>query len=559
MPSLDRKRTENDLAHPRQYLMELVDERTSELRAEIRERRRAEEALQASEKKYRSLFETANDAVFLADAETGLILEANPRAAELLGMPLDSVVGMHQSQVHPPGDAERYEEIFQNHVSQGKGNIRDVWVRRRDGTLVPVEINASVTEINGKRVIHGIFRDVTEGKRAEDLIRGQRDLGVTLSGTQSLQEGLKLCLDAALEAAGFTMGGVYLVDEETGALDLAFHKGLSEDFVNAVLHYGPGSDVARFVKVGQPFYGNHSVLDFPRFAVEENAGLRALAVLPVCNGDRVVASVNIASMEADSVPLAVQPALEGIAAQIGGAIARLRIENALWESRERLHSLAARLTSVREEERAAVARDIHDGLGHELTALKLDLALLAKAIRKAGIEEGVLEGIGQRIRQLSEHVDRTVKSVRAMATQLRPPVLDEGLQAAIEWQAQEFESRTGICCVVDLDMGEMELPDATSTALFRIVQEVLTNVARHADALSVEIRSETRPDYLTVTVTDDGCGLDAEQASRQHSLGLLGMQERARALGGDVTLKGVADEGTTVTIRIPREGRRPRR
>jgi len=90
--------------------------------------------------------------------------------------------------------------------------------------------------------------------------------------------------------------------------------------------------------------------------------------------------------------------------------------------------------------------------------------------------------------------------------------------------------------------------------LFRIIQEVLTNVARHADALSVAIHSETGPDYVTITVTDDGRGLDAEDASPQRSLGLLGMQERARALGGDVTLKGVADEGTTVTIRIPREG-----
>jgi len=533
-----------------------VDERTSELQAEIRERIRAEEALQASETKYRVLFETANDAVFLADASSGLILEANARAAELLGMPIDQIVGMHQSELHPPDEADRYQGIFRDHSGQGGGRVGGLWVQRGDGTLVPVEITASVAEINGKQVVHGVFRDVTARRRADYLIRGQRDLGVALSGAESLLAGLELCLDAALSASGFTGGGIYLVDEETGALDLAFHKGLPGDFVRAVSHHEPESEQARFVSRGKPLYTSHQVLSFELSEAEMNAGLRALAALPVCKGDRVVACVNISSTKSDTVPLAVQPALEGIAAQIGGAIARLRMEDALRESEDRLHSLADRLTSVREEERASIARDIHDGLGHELTALKLGLALLRKALRKADIRGTDLSSLELRIQDLSDHADRTVKSVRAIATQLRPPVLDEGLQATIEWQAQEFEVRTGICCFVDLDLKEGAVGDVAATALFRIMQEILTNVARHAVAEAVDIRSQAVDGWTVIAVSDDGRGVDVDGLAARHSLGIMGMQERARALGGDVAVQSVLGEGTTVTIRIPCEARR---
>jgi len=140
---------------------------------------------------------------------------------------------------------------------------------------------------------------------------------------------------------------------------------------------------------------------------------------------------------------------------------------------------------------------------------------------------------------------------RALATALRPPILDEGLQAAVEWQAREFEARTGIRCAVDLNLEQVLLPAPASTALFRIIQEVLTNVVRHSSAGRVSISSDTNAGSLVISVADDGTGMDEADADSPDSLGLLGMRERARALDGEVSFKSARGKGTTVTVRIP--------
>lgn len=144
--------------------------------------------------------------------------------------------------------------------------------------------------------------------------------------------------------------------------------------------------------------------------------------------------------------------------------------------------------------------------------------------------------------------------VRRIVTELRPWPLDElGILAALEWQAQEFSKRTEIECVLDVDAGEIALDKKLTTAIFRIFQETLTNIARHSGASQVHVKLENRPDAIILTVRDNGLGITESHISDTKSLGLIGMRERASAWGGTVSIRGVPEEGTTVTVNIPKE------
>jgi PAS domain S-box-containing protein len=225
---------------------------------------------------------------------------------------------------------------------------------------------------------------------------------------------------------------------------------------------------------------------------------------------------------------------------------RLRIEGELRKSLEQLRALAARLQLVREEERTLVAREMHDELGQACTAIKMDLASIGRKTTKRQTQ------LRAKVDSAIQLVDKMIFTLRRIASELRPRTLDVlGLTAALEWQAEEFESRTGIRCVVDLPQELLNLDSQRSTAIFRIFQESLTNVARHAQATRVEARLERQQDQLVFQVRDNGRGFDAEQTKARGSLGLIGMQERALLLNGELKIEGVLGSGTTMTLRIP--------
>ncbi len=227
---------------------------------------------------------------------------------------------------------------------------------------------------------------------------------------------------------------------------------------------------------------------------------------------------------------------------------RRREEEELLRSRQELRDLTARLQSVREEERTHISREIHDELGQALTGLKLDFAWLRSRLRD---RPELLE----RAQLLVGRIDGTIDSVRRIATELRPSVLDHlGLVAAVEWQAQEFEKRTGIASALSVRASHAEIDDRRATTVFRILQETLTNVARHAEAGRVEIGLSISTDLLTLEVHDDGRGISEREIAAPHSLGLVGLRERALACGGELAISGIPQGGTTVSVRIPLRG-----
>ncbi len=223
-----------------------------------------------------------------------------------------------------------------------------------------------------------------------------------------------------------------------------------------------------------------------------------------------------------------------------------RSEEALQRSFDQLRALTAQLQSVREEERTMVAREIHDELGQALTAIKLDVSALVRELRP---DQG--HAI-QRSQSILKLLDETIQSVQRISTNLRPGILDDlGLAAALEWTAEEFQARTGTKCWISVSDEDTAIDTDRATALFRIFQETLTNVARHAKATEVNVRLVKENGNLILEVHDNGLGIREEQLSAGKSLGILGMRERARLLGGELTIQGVPGGGTTVRVRIP--------
>ena len=215
----------------------------------------------------------------------------------------------------------------------------------------------------------------------------------------------------------------------------------------------------------------------------------------------------------------------------------------LRESEEKLRGLAAHLISVREDERAHIAREIHDELGQVLTGLKMEVTWLAKRLR----EKPLLE----KTDSMCKLIDTTVQTVRKIATGLRPEMLDDmGLIAAVGWQAKEFQKRTGIRCRAKLPP-EVKIDIDISTTMFRIFQEILTNVARHSRATRVDIELMLSEERVALEVVDNGVGIGDEDVSGKKSLGLLGMHERALLFGGEVKITGTPGHGTRVSVSIP--------
>jgi len=226
-----------------------------------------------------------------------------------------------------------------------------------------------------------------------------------------------------------------------------------------------------------------------------------------------------------------------------------RAEEQLRASRAALRSLATRQQDIREDERTRIAREIHDSLGQALTALKLQLSAAQDAASKEA------PGLGTRLRETAVMVDDLVKSVRRIATDLRPPILDQlGLPAALEWLAQDFSKRTGVYSEARIDAVDDAINGELATALFRIVQEALTNALRHAGATRVQIELGTKSGCLTLEINDDGTGITEAGTMGPGSLGILGMRERAAAHGGVLEVVPRQEGGTRVAAWFPPAG-----
>lgn len=236
---------------------------------------------------------------------------------------------------------------------------------------------------------------------------------------------------------------------------------------------------------------------------------------------------------------------------IANTLERKRAEESVLQSREQLRALTGRLQSLREEERTRLSREIHDHLGQLLTALKLDLKSVERRVGTLQ-ETEAKQAVGAKLNSAQQLADETLLSVQKIASELRPGILDRlGLAAAIEAEAAAFQSRTGVRCDPKVSKEPVSLPQQHATTVFRIFQELLTNVARHAKAKQAWVNLTFDRGWLKLEVQDDGVGLSASDIDNPKSLGILGIQERAALLGGITEFDGESGKGARVTVTIP--------
>lgn len=231
-----------------------------------------------------------------------------------------------------------------------------------------------------------------------------------------------------------------------------------------------------------------------------------------------------------------------------------KLRSATYEieaSREELRELTKYQQTLRESEQKRIALEIHDELGQALTGLKMDVHFLNRQIVSSDL--GPSKNVVMNdLDDLSKKIDATIGTVRRISSDLRPSILDDfGLVAASEWQTQQFEQNTEIRCRFATEIEDIDLGPESNTAVFRILQEALTNVVRHADAKSVSVNLSKGDDGVVMTVADDGKGIDLKRLKLRTSLGIVGMRERTRLIGGELDISNAFDGGTVVELRIP--------
>jgi signal transduction histidine kinase len=230
-----------------------------------------------------------------------------------------------------------------------------------------------------------------------------------------------------------------------------------------------------------------------------------------------------------------------------------KVNESLRDSQNDLRALGARMEMIREEERTHISHEIHDEIGQALTGLKFDISWIGRRMAGVGDTE-VREAVTQRISSIFADIDSNIELVRNLSTRLRPAALDNfGLSAAIESEVLEFEEKTGIRCEISTPDSEIEIDKDTALGVFRILQEAMTNAARHAKPTSIIVDLEQDSKHIILRVKDDGKGM--EKISDTSSLGLLGMKERAILMGGDLVIESAPNKGTTVSLRAPIQGR----
>jgi PAS domain S-box-containing protein len=231
---------------------------------------------------------------------------------------------------------------------------------------------------------------------------------------------------------------------------------------------------------------------------------------------------------------------------------RVRAEEALRRSREELREMSQASNSVREHEKTRIARELHDELGQSLTALKLDVGWLRERLK------GEAPEVQGKLQSMQSQLDHTVAATRRISTDLRPLMLDDlGFVPAAEWLVRNFTQRSGIACALQVLPPELALQDPEATALYRILQESLTNVARHANATRVEARVEQIGSEIMLRVSDNGRGFSAAESRKQGSYGLLGLRERVYLVGGRLDIDSSPGAGTRITVHIPARGEVP--
>ena len=446
---------------------------------------------------------------------------ANRAAQTMLGYPDGGVIDRPLIDFEPGLHMDRWLTLWKRaRASEDGPQTFESNCVRADGSILPADVSLSFLRFGGGEYLVVYLNDVTERRRA---LAALQESDARLQGIAANVPGLVFRLERA---------------PVTGQIDFAYISEGSESLVGyspAVLrHRDMGlrslvhpDDKASYHRTQDQALDTDRDWSWQGRIVTRQGGQRWAEIKAITR-----------RLEDGAV------VWDGIVWDISES---KRIELELASSREQLRELSAHLESVREEEKARIAREVHDELGQMLTVLKLETSMCELAYAQLD------PGLHERLNSMKRLIAQLFQLVRDVATALRPPILDAGIASAIEWQARRFEARTQIPCLVQVPDNLPALSDAKAIGLFRILQEALTNVMRHAQAHTVELTLTLEGGDLCLCVSDDGVGFIAP-LGRPTSFGVVGMRERVLIMGGSLNLDSEPGEGTTLSVRVPVDG-----
>lgn len=506
---------------------------------DVTEHRQAEERISRLSRRNELILSSAGEGIYGIDTD-GNVTFANPAAEKMIGWEPREIIGkrqhdmLHHSKAdgspNPPETCKIYAAYKDGRVYHADDEV--FW--RKDGTFFPVEYTS--TPIREDGAITGavvVFKDVSDRKQAELMLKA--------AVRKAREERAKS--DSVIAAIG---DGLIILDEE-------FKIVFQNETIARMIGNHVGEICYRDVEKRGVLCDNCPVeLSFRDGRVHQTERTRGSGLstvyLDITSSpitDSAGKTVAVIELVKD---ITTRKKAEEVLRRSHHDLERLVEERTaeLKAANEQLRNLSGHLQNARENERMAVAREVHDELGQLLTALKMDFSILRK--RLPADQASAME----RADSIDKLVEMAIQNVKRISTDLRPGILDHlGLGAAIEWQAEEFEKRTGIRCESSLAFEEVRLNKERSTMVFRLLQEALTNVARHAKATEVSIRLNAQAEWLTLHIEDNGVGITETQKADPKSLGLIGMRERVHSCGGMLSICGARNGGTAMTVQIP--------
>lgn len=374
----------------------------------------------------------------------------------------------------------------------------------------------------------------------------------TISQSLNLDRILKDALNKTLAVMDIEAGVVHLLDEKTGRLIIMAHQGLSPDYVQEILKLKPREDIAgQVVQSGELIVVNDAIDNLKTTTMlGERGEFRAYICLPLESKNKVLGTLSLASYTPNKFDLETVHLLSAMGEAIGIGVENARGAQNLEEANKIREQLLEKLISAQEEERRRIARELHDEASQSLAALALNLEAVADTLPVR------YHDAKQKLDLLKEQAIQTLEGIHNLALELRPSALDDlGLSMAIDWYAKDYLTKRGLDVKIEVIGPKTKLPSYTETMLFRIIQEALINIVKHAEATQVKVQLQLNVSMAIVQVEDDGKGFDVEAALSdegvRRNLGLHGMAERATLLGGTFTIRSQPGQGTCVRVEVP--------
>ncbi|HLK69189.1 MAG TPA: PAS domain S-box protein [Bryobacteraceae bacterium] len=500
----------------------LEDGRWVGIGQDITERKRAEQMLRESEERFRAIYEHGRMGIAVGDL-AGRLLFANPVFERILGYEQGELIGRSFREFTFNGDLCQ-EELYIREMLEGKRDHYELEkpYHRKDGGIVWVILSATMVRGSDGKPAFGLamIQDITERRRSEEELRRAQAY---------LAEAEKLSHIGTWAVNVITQEIVFWSDEHYRIFGFDPERGIPP--ISAVVDRWDPDDAAPLAA----FY--------EAVAQKRDYRFEFRLILPDGTMRNIVSIGHPVTNEAGEL-------VEFMGVAMDVTEQRL-VERELQSSASQLRALASQMERVREEEDTRIARELHDELGSSLTSLKWDLEDLEASLDATSASVDIA-ALRNRIARMAQSAETNIRAVKRISSELRPPILDDlGICEALEWQAQEFQARTGIHTTCEIAVESTPLNRDQMTAVFRIAQEAFTNILRHAKATRVDIAIRQSCADFELRITDDGLGVTYAQIANPHSLGILGMRERAHLAGGRIEIQSTGGQGTTVAVHIP--------